>query len=40
MSLSRRGDWMNADTLCLISGMAGSRRGWRVERRCALPQRF
>ena len=33
----RFGDWMAADTLCLISGMAGSRQGWREAPYCPCP---
>jgi len=32
------GDWLGGpDTLCLISGMAGSRQGWREARYCQCP---
>jgi len=31
------GDWLSPDTLCLISGMAGSRQGWREAPYCACP---
>jgi len=32
------GDWMDSpDTLCLISGMAGSRQGWREASYCPCP---
>lgn len=31
------GDWMTGDTLCLISGMAGSRQGWREAAYCPCP---
>ena len=31
------GDWAGADTLCLISGMAGSRQGWREAPYCQCP---
>ena len=34
------GDWMTADTLCLISGMAGSQQGWREAPYCACPADF
>ena len=34
------GDWMQADTLCLISGMAGSRQGWREAAYCPCPAGF
>ncbi|MGA0569553.1 2-dehydro-3-deoxygalactonokinase [Variovorax sp. VNK109] len=36
------GDWMSAapDTLCLISGMAGSRQGWAEAPYCASPAGF
>ena len=34
------GDWMNAGTLCLISGMAGSKQGWREAPYCACPAGF
>jgi len=36
----RFGDWMAADTLCLISGMAGSRQGWREAPYCPCPSGF
>lgn len=36
----RFGDWMSADTLCLISGMAGSRQGWREAPYCPCPSGF
>jgi 2-dehydro-3-deoxygalactonokinase len=36
----RFGDWMGADTLCLISGMAGSRQGWREALYCPCPSGF
>jgi 2-dehydro-3-deoxygalactonokinase len=36
----RFGDWMKADTLCLISGMAGSRQGWREAPYCPCPSGF
>jgi 2-dehydro-3-deoxygalactonokinase len=36
----RFGDWMGADTLCLISGMAGSRQGWREAPYCPCPSGF
>ena len=31
------GDWMTNGTLCLISGMAGSRQGWREASYCPCP---
>jgi len=35
------GDWLRADgTLCLVSGMAGSRQGWREAAYCACPAGF
>lgn len=34
------GDWMQADTLCLISGMAGSQQGWLEAPYCACPAGF
>ena len=34
------GDWMKPGTLCLISGMAGSRQGWREAPYCACPAGF
>ena len=34
------GDWVQADTLCLISGMAGSRQGWREAAYCPCPAGF
>ena len=34
------GDWMEPDTLCLISGMAGSRQGWREAAYCPCPAGF
>ena len=34
------GDWMTSDTLCLISGMAGSQQGWREAPYCACPAGF
>jgi 2-dehydro-3-deoxygalactonokinase len=34
------GDWMQADTLCLISGMAGSRQGWQEAPYCPCPAGF
>jgi 2-dehydro-3-deoxygalactonokinase len=34
------GDWMNAATLCLVSGMAGSQQGWREAPYCACPAGF
>ena len=36
----RFGDWMSAGTLCLISGMAGSRQGWREAPYCPCPSGF
>jgi 2-dehydro-3-deoxygalactonokinase len=36
----RFGDWLSADTLCLISGMAGSRQGWREAPYCPCPSGF
>jgi 2-dehydro-3-deoxygalactonokinase len=36
----RFGDWMAGDTLCLISGMAGSRQGWREAPYCPCPSGF
>ena len=36
----RFGDWMSAETLCLISGMAGSRQGWREAPYCPCPSGF
>jgi 2-dehydro-3-deoxygalactonokinase len=36
----RFGDWMGAGTLCLISGMAGSRQGWREAAYCPCPSGF
>ena len=36
----RFGDWIAADTLCLISGMAGSRQGWREAPYCPCPSGF
>jgi len=36
----RFGDWMSADSLCLISGMAGSRQGWREAPYCPCPSGF
>ena len=36
----RFGDWMGADTLSLISGMAGSRQGWREAPYCPCPSGF
>jgi 2-dehydro-3-deoxygalactonokinase len=36
----RFGDWMGAGTLCLISGMAGSRQGWREAPYCPCPSGF
>ncbi len=36
----RFGDWINADTLSLISGMAGSRQGWREAPYCPCPSGF
>ena len=36
----RFGDWMTAETLCLISGMAGSRQGWREAPYCPAPCGF
>jgi len=37
---SSYGDWMRPGTLCLISGMAGSRQGWREAPYCACPAGF
>ncbi|MDO9403741.1 MAG: 2-dehydro-3-deoxygalactonokinase [Polaromonas sp.] len=34
------GDWMTPDTLCLITGMAGSRQGWLEAPYCACPAGF
>lgn len=34
------GDWLAAGTLCLVSGMAGSRQGWREAPYCACPAGF
>ena len=35
------GDWLRGpDTLCLVSGMAGSRQGWREAPYCACPAGF
>lgn len=34
------GDWMGGDTLCLISGMAGSQQGWLEAPYCACPAGF
>lgn len=34
------GDWMTPGTLCLISGMAGSKQGWREAAYCACPAGF
>jgi len=36
----RFGDWVNGQTLCLISGMAGSRQGWREAPYCPCPSGF
>ncbi len=36
----RFGDWMAADSLCLVSGMAGSRQGWREAPYCPCPSGF
>jgi 2-dehydro-3-deoxygalactonokinase len=36
----RFGDWMTGNTLCLISGMAGSRQGWREAPYCPCPSGF
>ena len=36
----RFGDWMAADSLCLVSGMAGSRQGWREAAYCPCPSGF
>jgi len=36
----RFGDWMATDTLCLVSGMAGSRQGWREAPYCPCPSGF
>lgn len=37
---SHFGDWMRPETLCLISGMAGSRQGWLEAPYCACPAGF
>jgi 2-dehydro-3-deoxygalactonokinase len=34
------GDWMTPGTLCLVSGMAGSKQGWREAPYCACPTGF
>lgn len=34
------GDWMTPGTLCLISGMVGSKQGWREAPYCACPAGF
>ena len=34
------GDWLVDDSLCLVSGMAGSRQGWREAPYCACPVGF
>jgi 2-dehydro-3-deoxygalactonokinase len=34
------GDWLADGTLCLVSGMAGSRQGWREAPYCACPAGF
>jgi 2-dehydro-3-deoxygalactonokinase len=34
------GDWLAAGSLCLVSGMAGSRQGWREAPYCACPAGF
>lgn len=34
------GDWLTGDALCLVSGMAGSRQGWREAPYCACPAGF
>ncbi|MEO7885915.1 MAG: 2-dehydro-3-deoxygalactonokinase [Polaromonas sp.] len=34
------GDWMTPDTPCLISGMAGSKQGWREAPYCSCPAGF
>ncbi len=36
----RFGDWISNDTLSLISGMAGSRQGWREAHYCPFPSGF
>jgi 2-dehydro-3-deoxygalactonokinase len=36
----RFGDWISADTLSLVSGMAGSRQGWREAPYCPCPSGF
>jgi len=36
----RFADWMADDTLCLVSGMAGSRQGWREAPYCPCPSGF
>ena len=36
----RFGDWITGNTLCLISGMAGSRQGWREAPYCPCPSGF
>ena len=36
----RFGDWMKAESLCLVSGMAGSRQGWREAPYCPCPCGF
>lgn len=34
------GDWLTPDTLCLISGMAGSQQGWQEAAYCNCPASF
>jgi 2-dehydro-3-deoxygalactonokinase len=34
------GDWLREGALCLVSGMAGSRQGWREAPYCACPAGF
>lgn len=34
------GDWLGAGTLCLVSGMAGSRQGWQEAPYCPCPAGF
>jgi 2-dehydro-3-deoxygalactonokinase len=34
------GDWLQGDALCLVSGMAGSRQGWREAPYCPCPAGF
>ena len=36
----RFGDWMNDTAMCLVSGMAGSRQGWREAPYCPCPSGF